>query len=116
MPWNPRPSRRTCSTTPLWRWQTCPLAEVRDGQEAVRLAQRACRKTEYHAAEYVDTLAAAYAEAGRFPDAIRTAQQALRMAEFARQADLASQIGGKIQLYQAGKAFHLPQGAAVVYY
>jgi tetratricopeptide (TPR) repeat protein len=53
---------------------------VRNGERAVALAERACRVTRYRDGEYVDTLATAYAEAGRFDDAIASSKRAIRLA------------------------------------
>jgi Flp pilus assembly protein TadD len=44
------------------------------------LAEKACKATNNTDPEFLDTLAAAYAEAGRFDDAVRTAQQAIQVA------------------------------------
>ncbi len=55
-------------------------ARFRDGAEAVRLAERACQLTEYKQPMMVGTLAAAYAEAGRFDEAVATAQKARGLA------------------------------------
>jgi tetratricopeptide (TPR) repeat protein len=49
-----------------WLWATCPDPRFRDGKQAVESAKRACELTKYEKAEWVDTLAAAYAEAGDF--------------------------------------------------
>jgi len=58
----------------------------------------------------LDTLAAAYAEAGRFSDAARTAQAAIELAQAAGQAEQARQIEERLQFYQVGRAYH--EGAA----
>jgi protein O-mannosyl-transferase len=50
--------------------------EYRNGAQAVQLAQRACELTRNAQPALIGTLAAAYAEAGRFDDAIATAQKA----------------------------------------
>ncbi len=63
-----------------WTLATCPDAGVRDGARAVELAQRACVLTHYTQTTYVGTLAAAYAEAGKFDDAMATAQKACALA------------------------------------
>ena len=63
-----------------WLLATCSDDAVRDGKEAVRLAERACRLTGYKQAPMVGVLAAAYAEAGRFTDAVATAQKAIDLA------------------------------------
>jgi Flp pilus assembly protein TadD len=63
-----------------WLRATAPEARFRDGTEAVRLAEKACHLTDYQLTVYVGTLAAAYAEAGRFEDAVKTAQKAVALA------------------------------------
>ena len=52
------------------------------------------------------TLAAAYAEAGRFPEAITTAQRALQLAAGQNNAALVAALEAQFKLYQAGSAFH----------
>jgi hypothetical protein len=53
------------------------------------------------------TLAAACAEAGRFPEAVATAQSALQLAETQSNPALAEAIRSQLKLYQAGVPFHL---------
>ncbi len=64
-----------------WLLATCPEPEGRNGPEAVQVAEQVCRATGNEVAAYVDTLAAAYAEAGRFDDAVRTQKEAIKLAE-----------------------------------
>ena len=68
-----------------WLLATCSDAAVRDGAEAVRLAEQACRLSGYKQARALGTLAAAYAEAGRFPEAVEAAQKSIEMAQGRRQ-------------------------------
>ncbi len=63
-----------------WLLATYPDSRSRDGTEAVRLAERACDLTERKIPALLDTLAAAYAEAGDFPHAISVAEEALHRA------------------------------------
>jgi tetratricopeptide (TPR) repeat protein len=63
-----------------WLLATYPDSKSRDGTEAVRLAERACGLTERRIPALLDTLAAAYAEAGDFPRAISTAEEGLTRA------------------------------------
>jgi len=63
-----------------WLLATYPDSKSRDGTEAVRLAERACALTERRISALLDTLAAAYAEAGDFPRAISAAEEALNRA------------------------------------
>jgi len=72
-----KPDDRVTANNLAWVLATCPDAACRDGQRAVMLAERACEATEYQVPVMLDTLAAAYAEVGRFPLAVKTANQAL---------------------------------------
>jgi tetratricopeptide (TPR) repeat protein len=79
---------------------------VRDGRRAVELAERAARLTSRRDPQVMDVLAAAYAEAGRFPDAVATAGAALELAREGGLAPLAAEIEGRLALYQSGCPFH----------
>lgn len=52
-----------------WALATSPVAAYRDGPAAIRYARRACELTSWKSAPELDTLAAAYAEAGQFDKA-----------------------------------------------
>ena len=81
-------------------------ARARNGAEAVRLAELACRESGEPNAIYVDILAAAYAEAGQHQQAVETARRAADLADAAGDQDLASAIRRRMALYQAGQAYH----------
>jgi tetratricopeptide (TPR) repeat protein len=70
-----------------WLLATYPDPKARDGTEAVRLAERACALTERRIPALLDTLAAAYAEAGEFSHAISVAEEALNRAHAAGDDD-----------------------------
>ena len=76
-------------------------ARLRDGPEAVRLAERACQLTDYKAADFLDTLAAAYAEIGQFAKAVRTVEKALELASGSGNEKLTKDIRAKLELYKA---------------
>jgi Flp pilus assembly protein TadD len=89
-----------------WILATTPATEWRSGAEAVRLAERANALTDYGNVDYLDTLAAAYAEAGRFDDAVRTARQALgRAGPASAQAHV---LRERLARYAAGEAVREP--------
>ncbi len=76
---------------------------VSDPAAAVKLAQEACELTNYEQPEVLDTLAVAYASAGKFPQAIETAQKALELAVAAGKENLALEIEEHLRLYRAGQ-------------
>ena len=85
----------------------CLAVTVHNGRQAVELAQRANRLTGDKNPLLLRTLAAAYAEAGRFSEAVETAQRALQLAGVQSNTALADDIRSQIKLYQAGVPFHL---------
>jgi Flp pilus assembly protein TadD len=89
-----------------WILATCPDGAVRDGDEAVRCAERACQLTAFKRAGMVGTLAAAYAEAGRFPEAVSTAEKAVRLATATGDTQFAAVNQRLLMLYRAGKPWH----------
>jgi tetratricopeptide (TPR) repeat protein len=89
-----------------WVLATSPQASLRNGNKAVELAQRANQLTGGENPVILHTLAAAYAEVGRFSDARRSAQKAIELAQAAGQKDLAGQLNGELKLYEAGLPFH----------
>jgi tetratricopeptide (TPR) repeat protein len=86
-----------------WILATNPDAEVRNGVEAVKYAERACQLTEYKKAVFVGTLAAAYAEVNRFSEAIDMAEKARLLAEAANESELAARNVKLIEFYRAQK-------------
>lgn len=74
------PSNSAQCNNLAWLLATSPEATHRNGPLAVRLAEYACGRTHYQQTIMVGTLAAAYAETGRFDEAISTAQEACALA------------------------------------
>jgi cytochrome c-type biogenesis protein CcmH/NrfG len=76
-----RPDVRPQSLSELaWVLATSSDDKVRDGAHAVQFAQRACELTRYSDPGALGVLAAAYAEVGRFSEAVTTAEMACRAA------------------------------------
>ena len=88
-----------------WMLATDPEDKQRDGAQALRLAHEACRVTQFQDAQLVGTLAAAYAEAGQFEDAIKTAEKAITLARVGGQPELAEKNLQLLSLYRARKPF-----------
>jgi tetratricopeptide (TPR) repeat protein len=89
-------------------WLLATDAGLRNAEEAVTLAEQACRETRNEAPDPLDSLAAAYAEMGRFGDAVRAADLALSLAAAAGNKPLADDIRKRLELYKAGKPYRLP--------
>jgi protein O-mannosyl-transferase len=89
---------------------TSPDASLRDGVQAVVLAARAEQLSEGRDPEFVATLAAAYAEVGRFPEAVATAERALSLANVRGKARLAERLRTQVALYQAGAPYREAAG------
>jgi tetratricopeptide (TPR) repeat protein len=92
-----------------WILAVWPAPVVRDGPKAVRLAERAAALTGRGDARTLDTLAAAYAETGRFADATATAEQALALAEAAGDDALAAAIRARLALYHRRAPYRAPK-------
>ena len=88
-----------------WILATCPEASVRNGRKAVELAEQAARLSGGTNSIFIGTLAAAYAEAGRFPEAVEMAQRARQLAAAQNNAALVDVLQMQIGLYQAGSPF-----------
>jgi Flp pilus assembly protein TadD len=80
-------------------------ASIRDGAKAVQYAQHACELTHYRAPVIVSTLAVAYAEAGRFDDAVATARQACDLASASDQSALRQKDEQLLALFRARQPY-----------
>jgi protein O-mannosyl-transferase len=79
-----------------------PPADGGDPAHAIAFAEQACSLVHYRVARFNDTLATAYAAAGRFSDAVPMAQKAIDLAKAAGDTQFAAQIQARLQLYQSG--------------
>ena len=88
-----------------WVLATCPQASARNGVRAVQLAQQAERLSGGKDAWILGTLAAAYAEAGRFAEAVAAARHALDLAAAQTNSAQVELLRAHVRLYQAGSPF-----------
>ena len=86
-----------------WVLATSSDDRIRDGRKAVALARRANELTRGQNPIIGVTLAAAYAEAGRFPEAVIAAEAARQVANDSGNLRLAEAISGYVQLYRSGQ-------------
>ncbi len=89
-----------------WILATHPDAAQRKPEEAVKLAEQAVQLTQRRQHPILDTLAAAYAAAGRFDDARKAVAEAIRLAEDAKNGGAAAGYRQRQQLYEVGKPFY----------
>jgi tetratricopeptide (TPR) repeat protein len=88
-----------------WILATCPDASVRNGTRAVELAQQANQFSGGSNPAILAALAAAYAEVGRFPDAMTTAQKALALATAQTNIAVVNALRAQIGFYEADTPF-----------
>ena len=95
------PNWAPCLINFSWLLSAYDDAAVRQPAEAVRLAERAAMLTDQRNAAALDALAAAYAAAGRFDEAIKTALTAIAVAEQDTGArDLVGAIRARLNIYR----------------
>jgi tetratricopeptide (TPR) repeat protein len=104
-----KPDYAEAENSLAWLLATLAPADGGDPVRAVTLAERACELTDNRVAAYLDTLAVAYAAAGRFNDAIAAAQKAIELARSAGQTQMVSEIETRLELYRAGRAYRAPE-------
>ena len=90
-----------------WVRATSPEASMRNGKEALGLARRAMELSAGRDPEVIATLAAAYAEEGRFGDAESTLLSAIQLAELRKMNDFSAKLRRRLELYRAGKREYL---------
>jgi len=88
-----------------WMLATQPDPKLRNGPDAMRFAEQAVALTKNSDPGMLDTLAAAYAEAGKFQDAVRTAESAVQVAATAGQTNFVSELNLRLKLYQAATPY-----------
>jgi len=99
------PGARDVERRVAWILATDPDPLVRNGAEAVRLAQSASLAVGDNDPHALDVLAAAFAESGRFDDAVRTAERALQLAGTSAAGGARDAAEARLALYRAGRPF-----------
>ncbi len=107
------PDHAVAANNLAWRLATCPREDIRDGARAVELARIACEKTDFESPIFIDTLAAACAEAGQFDQAVRRQRQALdvirrlghKKLSARRQEETIREYESRLRLYESGRPY-----------
>lgn len=82
----------------------CPDAAVRDGKKAVALGLKVCEASQWSGTS-LDVLAAAYAEAGDFENAVKHVKRALESNDL--EAVHRSRVEKRLKLYEARKPYRI---------
>ena len=99
------PHRISALRLKAWALATQEDPKDRNGAEAVRLAERACEQTGYKEPLALDTLAAAFAESGRFDEALAMGARAVEAAKSAGNTGLVAEIGARMELYRSHRPY-----------
>jgi tetratricopeptide (TPR) repeat protein len=94
------PEKTSVVITLAWILSTAPEPSIRDGPRALDLAQRAAQVAGGRNLMIIRLLAAAYAENGRYPEAIHTVQQAAQSAEGSGQSAMAQLLRRDLDRYR----------------
>ena len=102
------PENGNAASNLAWVFATSPEDSVRDGTRAVELGERALRISGGKIPMIYRVLAAAYAESGRFGDAIDAARRGAELATRQGNSALAGELENNVTVYQAGKPLRDP--------
>jgi protein O-mannosyl-transferase len=103
-----QPDNGNAASNLAWVFATCPDNSIRDGARAVELGEKALGISGGKIPMIYRVLAAAYAESGRFGDAVETAQRGAELATNQGNPALAAELENNIALYQAGRPLRDP--------
>lgn len=91
-----------------WLLATCPDQKIRNGEKAIEIISKLCKETGYQVPEPLSTLAAGYAEVGRFAEAVIVAKKTLKLAiAQEKPSAMIADIRQQLKLYEKGKPFRI---------
>lgn len=89
-----------------WLQATSPTAGIRNGNEAVAMATKACESTDWQNHKYIDTLAAACAEVGDWSSAIKWEVQAVNLLPAGDRTRLLPVYEARLKFYESSEPYH----------
>ncbi len=101
------PGMRGAANNLAWLLATSSHESLRDPEEAIRIAEAMLGSRNTESPALLDTLATSYAAAGRFEDAIRTANEAIGRWPTAND-DARKEVEARLALYRAHRAYVAP--------
>lgn len=99
------PKNALAYNTHAWIEATCVDAKMRNGKRAVEYATKACELSKWEDSEPIDTLAAAYAEAGDFVQAVKWQKKSIELEQKAADKQKLDDYRKRLRLYEQGKPF-----------
>jgi tetratricopeptide (TPR) repeat protein len=103
-----QPDNGNAASNLAWVFATCPEDSIRDGARAVELGEKALRISGGKIPMIYRVLAAAYADSGRFADAVETAKRGAELATTQGNPALAAELESNLALYQSGTPLRDP--------
>ena len=103
-----QPENGNAASNLAWVFATCTDDSIRDGTRSAQLGEKALRISGGKIPMIYRVLAAAYAESGRFADAVETAQRGAELATSQGNPPLAAELESNIALYQSGRPLRDP--------
>jgi len=103
-----QPENGNAASNLAWVFATCPEDSLRDGTRAAELGEKALRISGGKIPMIYKVLAAAYAENGRFAEAVETAQRGAQLATGQGNPALAAELVSNVALYQSGRPLRDP--------
>ncbi|HXI83071.1 MAG TPA: tetratricopeptide repeat protein [Verrucomicrobiae bacterium] len=102
------PSHMIMGNEMAWLMATVPDASLRNAPQAIQIGEQLAKLTARKEPKPLVTLAAAYAEAGRFDEAVTTAHEALALAGAQNQSNLVTAISIQLKNYEAREPYRTP--------
>jgi len=103
-----QPENGNAASNLAWVFATCTDDSIRDGARAAQLGEKALRISGGKIPMIYKVLAAAYAETGRFGDAVESAQRGADLAASQGNPALAAELESNVVLYQSGRPLRDP--------
>ena len=100
-----KPNQPVVLNNLAWLQATRPSLPSRNVEEALSMAWKLCKMSNYRNPNTLDTLAVCYAAAGDFPKAIETAKKAIMLARAAHDTALATKIANRLKLFEQSKPY-----------
>ena len=100
-----RPNSPYAANNLAWILATHPDPKIRNGQEAVELAQASCERLQFRDPVTMATFAAALAETARFDEAVEMNRRAIELAKSSGNGKMVERLVNRQRLFESRRAF-----------